>query len=59
MDPNSLTCDGFYIDSACRQRREDCFASWGRLEKLNSFDETKIVDFINANKNKSPEPLAR
>lgn len=34
-------------------------ASWGRLEKLNSFDETKIVDFITANKNKSPEPLAR
>lgn len=34
-------------------------ASWGRLEKLESFDETKIVDFIKANKNKSPEPLAR
>lgn len=34
-------------------------ASWGRLEKLENFDETKIVDFIRANKNKSPEPLAR
>lgn len=34
-------------------------ASWGRLLKLESFDETKIVDFIKANKNKSPEPLAR
>ena len=34
-------------------------ASWGRLEKLESFDETKIIDFIKANKNKSPEPLAR
>lgn len=34
-------------------------ASWGRLEKLESFDETRIVDFIRANKNKSPEPLAR
>jgi len=34
-------------------------ASWGRLEKLESFDETRIVDFIKANKNKSPEPLAR
>jgi len=33
--------------------------SWGRLEKLVSFDETRIVDFIRANKNKSPEPLAR
>ncbi len=34
-------------------------ASWGRLEKLESFDETRIVDFIKANKNKSPEPLAK
>lgn len=34
-------------------------ASWGRLEKLESFDEARIVDFIKANKNKSPEPLAR
>lgn len=34
-------------------------ASWGRLEKLESFDETEIVDFINANKNKSPEPLVK
>jgi hypothetical protein len=34
-------------------------ASWGRLEKLESFDETQIVDFIKANRNKSPEPLAR
>ena len=34
-------------------------ASWGRLEILESFDETRIVDFIKANKNKSPEPLAR
>lgn len=33
--------------------------SWGRLEKLDSFDETKIIDFIQANINKSPEPLAR
>lgn len=34
-------------------------ASWGRLQKLESFDETTIIDFIKANKNKSPEPLAR
>lgn len=34
-------------------------ASWGRLEKLDSFDETRIVEFIKTNKNKSPEPLAR
>lgn len=33
--------------------------SWGRLEKLESFDETKIIDFIRANKNKSPEQFAR
>lgn len=34
-------------------------ASWGRLEKLSSFDEVRIVEFIKRNKNKSPEPLAR
>lgn len=34
-------------------------ASWGRLEKLEGFDETRVVNFIKANKNKSPEPLAR
>lgn len=34
-------------------------ASWGRLEKLTSFDENLIVEFIKRNKNKSPEPLAR
>ncbi|MDO8664595.1 MAG: DUF3105 domain-containing protein [Candidatus Liptonbacteria bacterium] len=34
-------------------------ASWGRLEKLDTFDETEIINFIDANKNKSPEPLAR
>lgn len=34
-------------------------ASWGRLEKLESFDEIRIVDFIKANKNKSPEKLVR
>lgn len=33
-------------------------ASWGRLLKLESFDEMKVVDFIKANRNKSPEPLA-
>lgn len=34
-------------------------ASWGRLEKFDSFNEKKITDFIKVNKNKSPEPLAR
>lgn len=34
-------------------------ASWTRLMKLDSYDETKILDFIKANKNKSPEPLAK
>jgi len=34
-------------------------ASWGRLEKLSSFDEARILEFIKRNKNKSPEPLAR
>lgn len=34
-------------------------ASWGRLEKLSSFDKERIVEFIKRNKNKSPEPIAR
>jgi len=34
-------------------------ASWGRLEKLDSFDRDRIVNFIKANINKSPEPLAK
>ena len=34
-------------------------ASWTRLEKLDSYDEAKILDFISRNKNKSPEPLAK
>jgi hypothetical protein len=34
-------------------------ASWGRLEKLDGYDEAKILEFIKANKNKSPEPMAR
>ncbi|MBI2355878.1 MAG: DUF3105 domain-containing protein [Candidatus Doudnabacteria bacterium] len=34
-------------------------ASWGRLEKLDSFNRDEIINFIKANKNKSPEKLAR
>lgn len=34
-------------------------ASWTRLEKLEGYDEAKILEFIKANKNKSPEPIAR
>lgn len=33
-------------------------ASWRHLETMDSYDETKILDFIKANKNKSPEPEA-
>lgn len=33
-------------------------ASWGRLQKLSSFDEAGITEFIKRNKNKSPEKLA-
>ncbi len=33
--------------------------SWGRLEKLEAFDERGILDFIKTNKNKSPEPFAQ
>ncbi len=34
-------------------------ASWGRLQKMENYDEAKILEFIKANKNKSPETLAR
>lgn len=33
-------------------------ASWGRLEKLEVFDESIIKTYIKRNMNKSPEPLA-
>lgn len=33
-------------------------ASWTRLLKLDAFDETTTAAFVNANKNKSPEPYA-
>jgi len=33
-------------------------ASWGRLLKFEEFDEQQTNDFIKANKNNSPEPLA-
>lgn len=33
-------------------------ASWGRLMKLEEFDGGKISEFIDANKNQSPEPFA-
>ena len=32
--------------------------SWGRLQKLEQFDETAVMNFIKANRNKSPEPFA-
>ncbi len=34
-------------------------ASWGRLEELQDYNKEIIIKFINNNKNKSPEPLAR
>lgn len=33
-------------------------ASWGRLQQFEQYDEQSIIKFIEANKNKSPEPLA-
>lgn len=33
-------------------------ASWGRLEKLDAFEEEKILAFIKGNLNQSPEKLA-
>lgn len=34
-------------------------ASWGKLQKLQTFDQAAIAAFIRANKNQSPEPIAR
>jgi hypothetical protein len=34
-------------------------ASWGRLQKFQTYDEQGILAFIEANKNHSPEPLAQ
>jgi len=42
--------------------RNDSFiaiASWGRLLKLDVFDEEQIVEYIKKNTNKSPEKIAR
>lgn len=33
--------------------------SWTRMEKLDSYDKGKILEFIKSNKNKSPEPIAQ
>ncbi len=33
-------------------------ASWGQLMKLQSFDRERIVEFIEQNRNRSPEPIA-
>ena len=33
--------------------------SWGRIMKMDALDEKTIIDFIQKNKNKSPERLAR
>ena len=34
-------------------------ASWGRLQKFQSFDKEGVLAFIKTNTNKSPEPLAQ
>ena len=34
-------------------------SSWLRQTKLDNYDEAKILEFIKANKNKSPEPIAQ
>src|SRR3989344_1627121 len=33
-------------------------ASWGRLLKLDTFDEQAVMDFIETNRNQAPEPFA-
>lgn len=33
-------------------------ASWTRLLKMDSYDEQKVLDFIKANTNRSPEPIS-
>lgn len=33
--------------------------SWGRSMKMDAYDENVVIDFIQQNKNKSPERLAR
>lgn len=33
-------------------------ASWGQLRELQSFNRTRIVDFIDQNRNRSPESIA-
>lgn len=38
---------------------EISLAAWGRLMKLETFDENLIKQFIKNYRNKSPEPLAR
>jgi len=38
--------------------RRMALASWGRLDKLDAFDEARIERFIRSNVNNSPEPLA-
>jgi hypothetical protein len=37
--------------------RPIALASWGRLTKLDTFDEAAITDFIDRNKNKGPEQI--
>ncbi|KKR84173.1 MAG: hypothetical protein UU30_C0004G0001, partial [Candidatus Nomurabacteria bacterium GW2011_GWA2_40_97] len=34
-------------------------ASWTRLEKMQEYNEAKILEFISRNKNNSPEPFAK
>jgi hypothetical protein len=34
-------------------------ASWGKLLKLQSWDEDRVQRFLDTNKNQAPEPLAR
>lgn len=34
-------------------------ASWTRIESMETYDESKILEFISRNKNNSPEPFAK
>lgn len=53
-NPNSVI-----ITPRSRNDSKIALASWTRLEKLDTYVEGKILEFIKANKNKSPEPIAR
>lgn len=54
IDHNTYKLIG--MDRTGAMDHEIALTSWGRLAYLDSFDETFINDFIDANQNHSPEP---